>query len=327
MGLGGRARYLAAVESRQDLIEALNFASLNKLRTLMIGGGSNIIWRDEGFNGLVLVCKIRGFEIESENDNGADILIGGGEDWDLVVDRIVSLGLSGIECLSLVPGTAGATPVQNVGAYGQEIAETLISLEAYDAKSKNFQTMNNGDCHFSYRSSIFKKEPGRYFILSIRLHLSKSRIKPPLYKALDDYLKTKDISDLSPKNIRRAVIDIRQSKLPDPKKVRNCGSFFKNPIVSETVLSALETKHHDIPHWRLSGERVKISAAWLIDQAGFKDYRDETSGMATWKGQPLILVNENAKSLSDLVKFRDRIIKTVSSKFDIELEQEPELLP
>src|SRR5271166_1370437 len=132
MGLGGKARYLAIVESKEDVIECLGFASLNRLKILMVGGGSNIVWRDEGYDGLILINKIRGFEVESENDEGADILIGAGEDWDFVVDRTVSLGLSGIECLSLIPGTAGATPVQNVGAYGQEIAETLISVDAHD---------------------------------------------------------------------------------------------------------------------------------------------------------------------------------------------------
>lgn len=327
MGLGGQARYLAYIESKEDLIEALVFARDNKLKTLMIGGGSNIIWRDSGFNGLLLVCRIRGFEVESENDKGADILIGAGEDWDLVVDRTVSLGLSGIECLSLIPGTAGATPVQNVGAYGQEIADTFLSLEAYDNNTKSFQTMTAEDCDFSYRNSLFKKEPGRYLILSIRLHLNKYNISPPLYKALGDYLERSGIKDLSPSVIRQAVIDIRRSKLPDPKVVKNCGSFFKNPIVKEQVFTSIEASFAEVPHWPTKDGQIKISAAWLIDQAGFKNYNDETTGMATWKNQPLILVNEHAKSLADLVTFRDRIIRTVKNKFDIELEQEPELLP
>lgn len=327
MRLGGQAKYMATIASKEDLIEALNFANNNRLKTLMIGSGSNIVWKDEGFNGLLLVSQVRGFEIENEDDKGADILIGAGEIWDLVVDRTVSLGLSGIECLSLIPGTAGATPVQNVGAYGQEIAETLISLEAYDNQNKSFLTMLNKDCGFSYRNSCFKKEPGRYFILSIRLHLNKGMITLPLYKALENYLSEKGISDLSPKTIREAVISIRQAKLPDPKIVNNCGSFFKNPIVSEDQFKALFNNYEDISYWKMKDGSVKLSAAWLIERAGFKDYTDKATGMCTWKGQPLILVNRSASSTSDLLSFRDKIISAVKDKFGVTLAQEPELLP
>ncbi|HEY1645238.1 MAG TPA: UDP-N-acetylmuramate dehydrogenase [Candidatus Saccharimonadales bacterium] len=327
MALGGEAQYKADITSRDDLIEAISFASANRLKILMVGGGSNIVWRDEGFKGLLLVNKIRGFEVEREDETGADILVGAGEDWDLVVDRSVSLGLSGIECLSLVPGTAGATPVQNVGAYGQEIAETLVSLEAYDTKSKSFMTMLNRDCDFSYRNSCFKSRPGRYFILSIRLHLKKDILKPPLYKVLEDYLKDKGLSDTSPKVIRDAVVDIRRRKLPDPKVVKNCGSFFKNPIITKDEFDKLAKDFKDVSHWEMKSGHEKISAAWLIDQAGFKDYTDPASGMATWKGQPLILVNEHASSTGDLLRFKEKITIAVKNKFGIELTQEPELLP
>jgi UDP-N-acetylmuramate dehydrogenase len=327
MGLGGQAKYLATIESKEDLIEAINFALQNKLKVLMVGDGSNIVWQDSGFDGLLLICGVRGFEVESENDEGADILIGAGENWDLVVDRAVSLGLSGIECLSLIPGKAGATPVQNVGAYGQEIAETLISLEAYDYKNQSFLTMQNKDCDFSYRNSCFKKEPGRYFILSIRLHLKKGQLSPPFYKALDNYLKTHNITDTSPKTLREAVINIRQAKLPDPKNVKNCGSFFKNPIVPSTEYKRLAEQFEDIPHWDTSDGQVKLSAAWLIELAGFKDYSDQESGMSTWKSQPLILVNEHAKTTADLLRFKQKVIDAVKGKFDIELFQEPQLLP
>ncbi len=327
MRLGGQAKYLAVIESKEDLIEALNFANQNELKTLMVGTGSNIVWKDEGFDGLLLVCKVRGFDVENENDDGADILIGAGENWDLVVDRAVSLGLSGIECLSLVPGTAGATPVQNVGAYGQEIAETFISLEAFDNQTKSFLTMRAQDCDFSYRNSIFKKQPGHYFILTIRLHLKKGHIKPPLYKALQQYLDENNITDLSPKTIREAVVAIRQAKLPDPAKVNNCGSFFKNPVVSSADFESLAAQYGEVPHWPADNGDIKLSAAWLIEQAGFKDYDDQESGISTWKGQALILVNNHAKDTADLLKFRDRIVRTVKNKFAIELTQEPELLP
>ncbi|MHB1865203.1 MAG: UDP-N-acetylmuramate dehydrogenase [Candidatus Saccharimonadales bacterium] len=327
MKLGGRTKYLAVINTKQDLIEAINYASQNRLKILTVGEGANIIWRDEGFNGLVLVCRIRGFEVESEDDEGADVLIGGGENWDLIVDRVVSLGLSGIECLSLIPGTAGATPVQNVGAYGQEIADTFVSLEAYDNTSNNFLTMLNKDCDFSYRNSCFKKQPGRYFILSIRLHLRKRRLTPPLYKALDQYLNEHQITDLSPVSIRSAVVAIRESKLPDPKRIKNCGSFFENPIVSLEVFKDLVSRFPDIPHWNMKDNTVKMSAAWLIEQVGYKDYSDASTGISTWKNQPLILINVHARSTADLLRFKDRIATDVFKKFNILLEQEPELLP
>jgi UDP-N-acetylmuramate dehydrogenase len=327
MGLGGRVKYLASILNRDDLIEALNFATQNKLPVLMIGSGSNIIWQDEGFNGLLLVNNIRGFDIENGDDEGSDIVIGAGEKWDLAVDRAVSLGLSGIECLSLVPGNAGATPVQNVGAYGQEISETLVSLEAYDNKNKTFLTMLNEDCDFSYRNSCFRKEPGRYFILSIRLHLKKDQIKPPLYKALEQYLNSHNIADLSPASIRRAVINIRRTKLPDPNTIRNCGSFFKNPIVTKEKYEQLLGQYEGLPGWETSDGQMKLSAAWLIEKAGFKDYTDNKTGMATWKEQPLILVNQSAKNTEDLLHFRDEIIRATKDMFDVELVQEPQLLP
>ncbi len=327
MGLGGNASYLAVIETKEDLIEAMNYASQNKLNVLVVGDGSNIVWRDDGFNGLLLVCRIRGFEVESEDDEGADILIGAGENWDLVVDRAVSLGLTGIECLSLIPGTAGATPVQNVGAYGQEISETLVSLEAYDIKNKTFLTMLNNDCDFSYRNSCFKKETGRYFILSIRLHLKKGQLLPPLYKLLAHYLQDKNINDLSPAAIRNAVVDIRKTKLPDPKVVKNCGSFFENPVVDNQQFESIKTKYQDISHWQMNDDRIKLSAAWLIEKAGFKDYLDNSTGMKTWQGQPLILVNDHAASTADLMKFKDKIVNAVQAKFGVELVQEPQLLP
>lgn len=327
IGLGGKASYLTDIENKQDLIEAMGFAQENRLKVLVIGGGSNIIWRDEGFDGLVLVSRIRGFDIDNEHDEGADIIIGSGEDWDLVVDRAVNLGLSGIECLSLIPGTAGATPVQNVGAYGQEIADTLISLEAYDIANNDFLTILNKDCQFSYRNSRFKKEAGRYFILSIRLQLNKGHLNYPLYKSLEHYLKDHHIDDLSPKSIRQAVINIRQAKLPDPKIVKNCGSFFENPIVSQEKYNELINNFSEIVSWPTKDGSVKLSAAWLLEQAGFKNFKDETSGISTWDKQPLILVNDHAASTTELMKVRDQIINQVELKFGVKLEQEPQLLP
>lgn len=328
MRLGGQAAYLCDVTSRQDLEQALAWATEHNLPTLMIGGGSNIIWRDEGFPGLIMVNKIMRFEVQQEDELNYYVTVGAGEDWDSVVARTVEQGLTGIESLSLIPGTAGATPVQNVGAYGQEIAQTLATVEAYDSQAKQFVTLLAMDCNFGYRTSRFKTtDRGRFFITSITLHFTKGTMQPPFYKTLQGYLEEHHITDYSPKSIREAVIAIRSSKLPDPSKIANNGSFFANPIISQDSFEQLRGFYENIPHWPTDDGRVKLAAAWLVENAGFKDFHDAETGMATWPKQSLVLVNEHATSTAQLLKFRQKILDAVNSKFNIVLEQEPELLP
>lgn len=328
MRLGGVASYLAEISTPQELTEAIAWAEQNNLPVMMIGGGSNTIWRDEGFAGLVLVNKILGFEERREDIENHYIEIGAGENWDEVVARTTASGLSGIEALSLIPGTAGATPVQNVGAYGQEIADTLVSVQAYDLKTKHFVTFSAADCGFGYRTSRFKTaDRGRYFITKITLHLTTQKPMPPYYRALQTYFDEHNIQNPSSQTIRDVVILIRQSKLPDPARVANNGSFFANPIVSEDKAQELRAQFDGMPNWPMDDGQVKIPAAWLIEQAGFKDYHDAETGMATWPAQPLVLVNERAKSTADLLKFKQKIVDAVNQKFGITLEQEPEILP
>lgn len=327
MRLGGVAAFLAEINSAQEIPEAFVWAEQRQLPVMMIGGGSNIIWRDEGFNGLVLVNKIMGIEEQQEDDQNWYITIGAGENWDSVVARTVQRGLTGVEALSLIPGTAGATPVQNVGAYGQEIAQTLATLQAYDKQTRSFVTLRGDECDFGYRTSRFKTTGrGRFFIVSITLHLLKGNMQPPFYKALQAYLEEQGIADYSPASIRQAVIAIRSSKLPDPAKVANNGSFFANPVIGEQAFSALQASYPDIPHWPLENG-VKIPAAWLVEQAGFKDIHDAETGMATWAKQSLVLVNEHAKTTAQLLQFKQKIANAVAQKFGITLTQEPELLP
>jgi len=329
MRLGGKASHLTEVHSRAELTEAVAWAESNQVPILMIGSGSNIVWRDEGFSGLVLVNRFEGFELYEEDASNVYLTAGAGENWDSVVARSAQAGLTGIEALSLVPGTTGATPVQNVGAYGQDISQTLTTLEAYDTQAKQFVTIPASDCAFGYRTSRFKTtDRGRFFITAITLHLTRGNPQPPFYAALQKYLDERNITNFTPQVIRDAVIDIRTSKLPDPAKVANNGSFFANPIISEDNLRALREQYPTIPSWETPQTgQVKIPAAWLLEQAGFKDVHDSATGMATWTTQPLVLVNEAARSTADLLAFKQKIIDTVASKFGITLEQEPELLP
>lgn len=328
MQLGGKAAYAVGVTTRMELTASLEWAKQQALPCIVVGSGSNIVWRDEGFPGLLIVNQMKRFEVFEEDETNTYITVGAGENWDSVVSRSVDLGLTGIEALSLIPGTCGATPVQNVGAYGQEIAQTLVSLEAYDTEKSEYLNIPASDCGFGYRTSRFKTtDRGRFYITAITLHLLKSAPIPPFYNALQQYLDEHGIKDYSPASIRQAVIAIRSSKLPDPRKVANNGSFFANPVISGGDFIQLQAKFPTIPHWPVADDMIKIPAAWLIEQVGFKDFHDKETGMATWQSQPLVLVNEHATSTSDLLAFKKKITDAIQSKFGITLEQEPELLP
>lgn len=328
MRLGGIASFLTEARSREDLQAAYAWAKERGLPVIAIGGGSNIIWKDSGFNGLVIVNKINGYTDVANGDTHT-LTVGAGEPWDSVVARSVAAGLTGIEALSLIPGSAGATPVQNVGAYGQEIAQTLQSLEAFDTTSGTFVRIAAKDCGFGYRTSIFKTTArGRYWITAITLKLHAGNPMPPYYHAVQQYLDQNPTdTPITPAAVREAVIAIRSAKLPDVDTVANNGSFFANPIVPNDVLTRLLAQNPDMPHWPLEDGSAKIPAAWLIEQVGFKDYHDPETGMGTWPRQPLVLVNEHALKAADLVAFRDQIIHKVQDHFGITLVQEPELLP
>lgn len=328
MRLGGTAAYYAEIHDRYELIEALDWAEGQQLPVIMIGGGSNIIWRDEGFDGLLLVNKIMRFEEQDEDQENYYVTIGAGENWDEAVARTVAKGATGIEALSLIPGTAGATPVQNVGAYGQDISQTLVTVEAYDSQTKQMVNLQNFECAFGYRASRFKGEDhGRFYITAITLHLLKKNPQPPFYSGVMQYFEEHGIKEYTPSAVREAVIAIRNAKLPDPATVANNGSFFANPVIEEWQLAQLTADFGTVPHWPVDDTHVKIPAAWLVEQCGFKGMHDAETGMATWPVHALVLVNETATSTAQLVAFRDKIVHSVQEKFGITLMQEPELLP
>ncbi len=326
MRLGGNAAFACEVSSKDDVKEALAWAREQQLEFCMVGSGSNIIWRDEGFQGLLIVNRLMRFEIIDNDATNFFVTVGSGENWDSVVERTVTAGLSGIEALSLIPGTSGATPVQNVGAYGQDISQTLVSLEAYDTATEEFVVLMNRDCDFGYRTSRFKTaDKGRFLITELTFSLTKKDPEPPFYPPVTAYLEEYQLTP-SPLSIRTAVIAIRSSKLPDPNEVSNNGSFFANPIISSSEFKVIENIYPSVPHWEVENG-IKVSGAWLIEQAGYKDYHDKETGMATWHNQPLVLINENAKSSTDLMTFKQKIVDAVQQKFGITLEQEPEILP
>lgn len=307
MRLGGPARYLTDITNRNEIADALAWAEERQLPVMMIGSGSNIIWGDQGFSGLILVNKIQGFDTFEEDADNMYLTVGAGENWDNVVKRSVELGYSGIEQLSLIPGTAGATPIQNVGAYGREIKDVLVTVEAFDTQVKKLVTLRGDECEFSYRMSRFKStDKGRFFITSITLHLMKTNPKPPFYRSLQDYLDQHETTTYTPQIIRDAVIAIRSAKLPDPAKVANNGSFFFNPVIDTGQLEQLLATYPDMPHWKQDSGKAKLSAAWLLEQTGFKNIHDSETGMATWPQQTLVLVNEHAEKTASLLQFKQK---------------------
>lgn len=326
MRLGGNAAYLTDITEAGQIPEALDWAEAKKLPVIMIGGGSNIFWSDKGYPGLVLVNKIPGYEVQHQGEQSF-VTAGAGEPWDSVVARTIMDELSGIEQLSLVPGSTGGTPIQNVGAYGRETSEVLVSVQAYDKKEKKLVVIPNSDCGFAYRTSRFKTtDKGRFFITFVTYALTKNAPLPPFYASVDKYLKEHNIQRPTAQQIRDAVIAIRTSKLPDPKEVANCGSFFHNPIVDADKLNELQINFPDISYWLTDDGRAKISGAWLLEKLGLKGYHEPNTGMAIWPKQALVMVNEKAPNTASLLAFRDAIIESVQKKFGITLQQEPELI-
>ncbi|MDD3035769.1 MAG: UDP-N-acetylmuramate dehydrogenase [Candidatus Saccharimonadaceae bacterium] len=322
MKLGGKTKYFTEINNLDELTEICRFADSKSLPIYVIGGGSNVIAKDAGYHGIVIRNAIKGFDVIDDNKTSTTIRVGAGENWDSVVKRAVNMDLSGIEAMSAIPGTAGATPVQNVGAYGQEISDTIQSLEAYDTKSKKMIILKKNDCNFSYRNSIFKGEfAGRYIITSITIKLSKSNPVPPFYDSLQKYLDIKKIKKYTPQTIRDAVIEIRKEKLPDPKNLPNCGSFFKNVIIGSKKFSEVKKIHPEIPAYNVGDGKYKISAGWLIENSGL--IGKSLNGMRIYEKNAVVLTNESALSYDDLKKARDEIIKRVKEEFDIKIEQEP----
>lgn len=314
MRLGGPARYVVDVESPEDVKSAYGFAKEKSLPVYILGGGSNIIGRDEGFPGVVVVDKLKGIE-----DLGEGRFKGyAGEDFDEFIAHVTAQGYSGMEAMSGVPGTLGAAPVQNVGAYGQEMSHVLESVEVFDTETQSFKTFSVDEMELGYRRSIFNFGPdaGRYFIISVIVSLKKTNLKPPFYNSLQKYIEDNNISDFSPSSIRDMVKIIRAQKLPDPAVEASAGSFFKN-IYLDSPEEVEKAEKAGIPVWH----NTKIPAGWLIEHAGLKG--KEFFGFRVSEKAALILINDHANAYSDLEKARQAIIDVVEKKFGFKLEQEP----
>lgn len=314
MRLGGPARYVIEIESPDDIPAAYDFAESKNLPVFILGGGANTIGHDEGFDGVIIINCIKGIDI-----NNNLITAMGGEIWDDVVAFACDRGLSGIEGLSKIPGLAAAAPVQNIGAYGQEVADTLISIDVYDTKDGKFKTLSKDDLNFSYRHSLLNTtEKGRYFVISITLSLHKGEMKRPFYNSIERYIAEHNCTDFTPAGIREIVSTIRTDKLPDPAEKASSGSFFKNIYLNEEEAKLAEENGYPVYHGH---DGLKINSGWLIEEAGLKGKL--LHGMRVSDKAALVLINESAKSYSDLAAARTEIINTVYDKFGYQLEQEP----
>ncbi len=328
MRLGGKAAFLVEISSEEELLEAIKYSKEYKLPTHVIGSGSNSVFSAKGYNGLVIVNAVDGIE-ETVGEDGLLLSVGAGVNWDRLVEYTVEKGYSDIALLSLIPGTTGAAPVQNIGAYGQQVSDSVISVRAYDSKSGDFVTLSKDECMFSYRHSRFNTvDKSRFIITSVKMRFSRRSESAPFYADVATYFEVHNINQesVSPANLREAVSTVRVIKLPDPSTVANCGSFFKNPVVSADVFNQLQANFPELKSHQTDDGNLKLYGAQLIDLCGLKDFHDSSTGMATWKNQALVLINESAKSTDDLISFKEKVVQAVEEKFGITLIQEPEFI-
>ncbi len=324
--IGGPARWFAQAESEDDIAEGVAFAAQRKLPLFVLGGGSNLLVSDAGFPGLVLRIALKGIRQDRETVSAA-----GGEDWDGLVAFAVDAGLAGVECLSGIPGTVGGTPVQNVGAYGQEVAQTIVTVRAFDRTTLTFVDLPASSCGFSYRHSIFNSsQRGRYIVSRVDYALHQGAPANVTYADLAKYFAARDNAAPTLAAVREAVRSIRAQKgmlivAGDPD-CRSAGSFFKNPVVPNTQLDVLANQlgveRERIPAYPATDGQVKLSAAWLIERAGFaKGYALGNAGISS--RHTLALINRGGATAADVVALRDEIIRTIASRFAITLEPEP----
>lgn len=321
--IGGVARYFAVIDSEDDVNNLYQFAKEKALSLTIIGKGSNSIFKEGTINRVIGLMNIPGIRTLHDFETSVQVQAGAGVIWDDLVSWSVENGLTGIEALSAIPGTVGAAPVQNIGAYGSELKDTFVNVHAFDTEQEKMIIMGLNDCNFSYRDSIFKQNPGRFIITSLTIELSRKKPELPKYKDVQLYfLGAKRNPSL--KQIRKAICQIRWKKLPDPTKIPNAGSFFKNPIVNIETFTSLLKKNPDMPHFEAGENKIKLYAGWMIEKTGFKG--KDFGLIYCYKNNALVLVTKEGAGFKDLEEVKNQIINTVKSKFGIELEMEPNII-
>jgi UDP-N-acetylmuramate dehydrogenase len=324
-GIAANARHFASFTNTEELMTILERAPLpanraSKLPLLVLGGGSNILFTGD-FDGLVLKNNMVGIEELHEDEEHVYVRAGAGENWHRFVLRCISNQWAGVENLSLIPGNVGASPMQNIGAYGVEVKDVFHSLEAYHIEERKIRTFTLNDCEFGYRESVFKKaQKDQYVILSVTFRLRKKPIFHTSYGAIREELERMNVSTLSIAAISQAVINIRSAKLPDPNEIGNAGSFFKNPEIEKEQAEKLQKEFPGLISYPLPGGGVKLAAGWLIEQCGWKGYRKGDAGCHV--RQALVLVNYGEASGKEIYDLSQEILQSVRKKFGVTLERE-----
>ncbi len=320
-GINATARYFAKFTSVSELDEVFNFDSSNKeVTTLVLGGGSNVLLTQD-YKGLVAINEMKGIEVINEDPDHVYIRAAAGENWHRFVVYCIENNFAGVENLSLIWGSVGAGPMQNIGAYGAEIKDVFYELEAYNIKEKKLQIFSAKDCEFGYRESIFKRKyKGQFIITSVTFRLNKKPVFNTIYGAVQQELDKMVVQELSIAAISQAVINIRQSKLPDPKEIGNAGSFFKNPAISKQQFEKLQAEFPAIVGYPGKDNTVKVAAGWLIEQCGWKGYRKGDAGCHA--KQALVLVNYGNANGIDIYNLSTEIMHSAETKFGIILERE-----
>lgn len=316
------SRYFATFSSIEELRKLL--AEVKDQQLLVLGGGSNMLFRKD-YEGITIKNEITGISVIEENEESVLLKVGAGEVWHNFVLYSIEHNLGGIENLSLIPGSVGASPMQNIGAYGVEIKDVFDSLEAIEIATGELHTFSHQDCQFGYRESVFKKElKGKYIIVSVSYKLSKQPKLNTSYGAINSELATRGITQPSIKDVSDVVIAIRQSKLPDPKEIGNAGSFFKNPVIPKSHYIALQKTYENIPSYPVSEDTVKVPAGWLIDNAGWKGKTIGEYGVH--KNQALVLVNYGKANGNDIFQLSEDIIADIYKRYQIKLEREVNII-
>ena len=322
-GIDVKASYLGRFSSVGELQEALEQMSNQEL--LVLGGGSNVLFVRERFDGCVLLNEIKGFDVVEETNDWVIVRSGAGEIWHEFVLKCIEHGFCGIENLSLIPGSVGASPMQNIGAYGVEIKDVFEKLEAYHIESGEVQTFSKEECEFGYRESVFKRKlKGQYIITSVCFRLAKNSAVNTSYGVIAAELEKEGIVNPTMKDVSNAVIAIRKSKLPDPKEIGNAGSFFKNPVVDISLLEKILTQYPTAPNYPATEGSVKLAAGWLIEQTGWKGKTLGHYGVHTL--QALVLVNYQGATGQEIYDLSTSIIADVKEKFGVELEREVNII-
>lgn len=322
-GVSANARLFTDISAEEDLFVLFADEDLKSLPRLVLGGGSNMLFTND-FNGLVIHINIHGISHKVVGDE-VYITAGGGEVWNDLVNYAVDNEFAGMENLSLIPGSVGASPVQNIGAYGVELMDIFHSCNAYEISSDSMRVFNKEECDFRYRDSVFKSGyKGLYIITQVTFKLSKIFSPNVTYGAIQQELDRRKITKPTIKDISSVVSDIRVSKLPDPKTIGNAGSFFKNPIIPVAKFIQLQSNFPDIMYYPATEGFIKLAAGWMIEQCGWKGMVSGNTG--TWKNQALVLVNHGGATGNEIFIFSSEIIKSVENRFDVTLEREVNII-